>query len=205
MDDARPALDVSRGTLERLEVLVDELLRWNTRINLIGRDTAGLVWSRHVEDSIQTFRCWSGQGSRWVDLGSGGGFPGLVVAALAAEEAPGLSVTLIEADARKAAFLAQAGRAMGVPVEVRAARVEAAAGAVGEVVSARALAPLPKLLALAFPHLTAGAQAIFPKGRTFRSEIEEARRTWAFACEAVPSRTDPEAAILSITALEPRA
>ena len=192
------ALDVSRETYDRLACLVDLLTKWTPRINLVSRGTLDQVWARHIRDSVQVFRAAPQIARTWADLGSGGGFPGLVVAILAAEAQPDLHVTLIESDQRKCAFLRTVLRDTGVAGTVLAQRIEAAAPQRADVLSARALAGLPTLLAFAERHLADGGTALFPKGATWQKEVTEARRQWQFDLEPVTSDTDPNAAILIV-------
>lgn len=147
-------------------------------------------------------------GKSWLDLGSGGGFPGLVVAIMLAERDPEARVTLVESDSRKAAFLAEVARKTGVAVEIRAERSEKAAtqanSRIRDVVSARALAPLPKLLGLALPFFSPRTVALFPKGREAGIEIEEAKKRFDFACETAPSLTEADARIVIVRNLAAR-
>lgn len=182
----------------RLDAVVAELERWTSAINLVSRASLAEVWSRHIADSAQLLPLAPAGARRWVDLGSGGGFPGLVIAILAASERPGLGVTLVESDRRKAAFLLTAARAAGVGVEVKAARAEDLPPLAADVVSARAVAPLPELLALVERHLAPGGVALLPKGSGHAAEVAAARRAWAFDLRTHPSATDPDAAILEI-------
>jgi 16S rRNA (guanine527-N7)-methyltransferase len=159
------------------------------------------VWSRHIADSLQLLAL-APQARTWLDLGSGAGFPGLVVAIAGAER--GLSVHLVESNARKCAFLRHVARLAGVKAEIHAARLETVVPHfVGraEIVSARALAPLPELLRWTEPLLTTGTVGLFPKGREVASELTEAGKSWKFETEILPSRTDPEAGILRVTHL----
>ncbi len=192
------ALDVSRETAARLDAFCAALGRWAPRINLIARGTLPDLWQRHILDSAQLLPLAPPQARSWADLGSGAGFPGLIVAILAAEVAPRLEVTLVESDARKAAFLGEAARAAGVAVRVIAARAEAATPLGAEVVSARALAPLPQLLPLVHRHLAPGGTALLPKGATHRRELDDALERWRFSVQKHPSRTDPAAVVLAI-------
>jgi len=196
--------DVSRETCARLEAYIALLIRWNARINLVSPTTIDAVWTRHIADSAQLFNLAPASARRWLDLGSGAGFPGLVVAALAAEKAPGLSITLIESDTRKAAFLAAAAREMGVAAIVEARRIEALPACAYDVVSARALAPLDRLCALAHRFSGPGTVFLFPKGARLDSELTAATASWHIHAERIASRTDPEAAVLKILELEPR-
>jgi 16S rRNA (guanine527-N7)-methyltransferase len=192
-------LEADAETTDRLDALVETLERWAPRINLVARSTLDAVWTRHVEDSAQILRYAPVGARRWIDLGAGAGFPGLVVAALAASRVQDLAVTLVESDARKAAFLSAAARAMGVEVDIRISRIEALSPEPFDVVSARALASLPKLLDYASPLLAQGGVAMFPKGEGWRSELTEARRHWHMEVDVRPSVTHRDAVILVLS------
>ncbi len=194
--------DVSRETFDRLEIYVAALLKWNKRINLISRKTEGQVWSRHIVDSAQIWPVAAHTEGIWADLGAGGGLPGLVIAAIAASEAPELTVTMVESDQRKSEFLRAAARSMNVRVDVLIERAEALEPLRAKVISARALAPLPALLSYAVQHLDEGV-AVFLKGANSREELQAALETFTFTCEEVQSRTDPEAVILRIGKIRP--
>jgi len=190
-------LDVSRETMERLEVFVAFLAKWNERINLVSRNSISDVWARHIIDSVQVFRLAAGT-RHWVDLGSGGGFPGLVVGILAIEESPDTRITLIESDHRKAAFLRGAARESGVTCQVLSQRIELAEPQQANVVSARALADLTALLGYSERHLVVGGVSLFPKGVTWQKELDAARTQWRFEVDVIESQTLPGAAILKI-------
>lgn len=194
-------MDVSRETESRLVRFADTLRKWAPRINLVARSTLDDLWTRHIADSAQLFALRPPGARHWVDLGSGGGFPGLVIAILAAEAAPELRVTLVESDSRKAAFLATAARAAGVSPTIHAARAERLPPLAADILSARALASLPALLALAERHLAAHGIALFPKGAGHAGELAEALASWRFAVQKIPSQTDPAGVILAITEL----
>ena len=194
-------LDVSRETSARLDALVAVLEKWSRTLNLVGKGTLAEVWTRHVEDSAQLWPLAPASARSWIDLGSGAGFPGLVIAALAADERPDLHVTLVESDTRKAAFLGAAAREMGVSVTIRDVRIEALEAPPADVVSARALASLDRLLDYAAPLLAPGGVCLFPKGAGHASELTEARRRWQCRVVAHPSRTDPAAVVLEIQEL----
>lgn len=189
---------VSRGTFDRLSRFVALLEKWNPKINLVSQSSLAEVWRRHVLDSLQVFDLGETRVGHWVDLGTGGGFPGLVVALVAAEEAPDLQVTLVEADQRKAAFLNSALREAGAKATVRAERIEALPPLAANVLSARALAPLDRLLHHAALHLAPGGRALFPKGQAHQAELAEALATWRFRVQKHPSKTDSQAVILDI-------
>lgn len=195
---------VPRETLRRLERYVALLAHWNRRLNLVAASTLEDPWGRHLADSAQLFELRPVGARSWVDLGAGGGLPGLPVAALAADMAPHLAVTLIEADRRKATFLRTAAREMGLEVAVVAGRIEDMPARRFDVVSARALAPLDRLCRLARRFGGPGTVYLFPKGRRVDSELTAAAAHWHIHAERIDSRTDPEATVLSISELEPR-
>lgn len=191
---------VSRETFERLELIAGLLEKWQRTINLVAPATVPEMWSRHIGDSLQLIHHVSEKPLRWADLGSGGGFPGLVVAAALADR-PGSDVHLVESDTRKASFLREAARLAGLPVTVHAARIEQVAPQIApgtHVVSARALAPLPKLLDLAAPFLAAGAIGLFPKGRDAERELTDALGSWTLDFELHPSVSDAHGRILLV-------
>jgi 16S rRNA (guanine527-N7)-methyltransferase len=190
--------DVSRETLDRLTAYHGLLDKWGARINLVSRGTLSEAWVRHFHDSAQLLDPMPSDARIWVDLGSGAGFPGLVIAILAAERFPDLAVRLIESDQRKAAFLRAVLRETGVTADVVAERIESAISCGADVLSARALAPLPVLLDMALRHLAPSGVALFPKGVRYRQELAEALETFTFDCEEYASETDAEAVILKI-------
>lgn len=195
---------VSRETLERLAGYERLLAQWNARINLVSRSTLGEVWARHFADSAQLVDLAPAQPGVWVDLGSGAGFPGLVVAAILVERAPGCRVTLIESDARKCAFLSAAAAAMGLVVGVENCRIEDAPPRQADVISARALAPLTRLLELAERFRRPGTRLLFPKGRMVQSELTEADRHWHSDIRLHVSRSDPSGRIVEVLDYHPR-
>jgi len=197
-----PLSGVSRETLERLEIYAALVAKWNPKINLVSRKSLEDLWSRHFVDSAQVFGlAGPNPHGLWADLGSGGGFPGAVIAILAAGAGAGLRVTLIESDQRKAAFLRTVSRETAVPFEVRAERIETLPPLGADILSARALAPLTDLLGFAERHLGSGGFALFPKGETHAQELHEAQNRWRFTCETATSCTDPRAVILKIGAV----
>lgn len=195
------ALDVSRETFEQLTHFVALVEKWTPRINLVSRKSLSEIWTRHIQDSIQVVRNAPAVGN-WVDLGSGGGFPGMIAAILALHEAPDRKVTLVESDLRKTVFLRTAAREIGVSCDIRNDRIENLAPMKAEILSARALADLTTLLAYADRHLAPGGLALFPKGVTWQKEVNEARRLWRFDLEATKSKTDSEAVILKIKGVQ---
>jgi 16S rRNA (guanine527-N7)-methyltransferase len=193
-----PGLDVSRETAERLAEYAALLRAWNPKINLVSKRTLADLETRHFADSAQLLALAPHDATTWADLGSGGGFPGLVVAILAAEARPALRVTLVESDQRKAVFLRTVAQRTGVPATVFAGRIESIPPLGTDVLSARALAPLSALLDHASRHLRDGGTALFPKGANWRAEVDEALERWRFRCENLPSVTSPDGAILRI-------
>jgi len=194
--------DVSRETLERLETYETLLRKWNPAINLVSPQTLSQIWSRHFRDSAQIFDLASPSAKHWADLGSGGGFPGLVVAVLAKEFRPDMHVSLVESDQRKSAFLATVARTLDLPVQIHAKRIENIDPLRADVLSARALAPLAQLLGFADHHLATDGEMLFPKGARWRDEVAEAQKTWSFSHEAIQSQTDSEAVVLKIKGLK---
>jgi 16S rRNA (guanine527-N7)-methyltransferase len=184
---------VSRETLARLEAYVALLAQWSLRINLIGRETLADPWRRHILDSAQLLPLLPGSAASLLDLGSGAGLPGLVLAILGA---PG--VQLAEADVRKCAFLREAARATGTEVRIHNARIEAIRPFAADVVTARALAPLDRLLDLAAPFLGPQSLCLFLKGARAEDELTLARRRWTMSVSAFPSRSDRRGSVLHL-------
>lgn len=173
----------------RLTLYADLLTRWQKTINLVSPTTLPHLWTRHVADSLQV-QAAAPEARRWVDLGSGGGFPGLVTAIVLADE-PGARVHLVESDKRKAAFLRTAARETGAPATIHAERIEAFVPAHAEpvdAVSARALAPLPRLVAFAQLFLESGALGVFPQGESSAAELTDPGLDNRFSVDSVPSR-----------------
>ncbi len=189
---------VSRETFEALEALEALVRRWNSAINLVSKTTLVDLWQRHIVDSAQLFAHCPPSVRHWVDIGSGGGFPGLVIAILAKESVRELHVTLVESDLRKATFLRQAVQALGLDVTVRSDRIESVPSLDADVISARAFAPLSKLLSAAALHLRHDGVALFPKGARHVEEMMEARKSWSFEAKVQPSLSESGAAILVI-------
>ena len=178
--------------------MVDILGRWQKTINLIGKGTLEDVWTRHILDSAQLLPLIPAEAKTLTDLGSGAGFPGLVLAALL----PTLDVTLVEADARKAAFLGEAGRKMNLPKQPKllVGRMETVKPVQADVVTARALAPLAKLLIWAEPYRSDQGICLFHKGSGWQAELEEAKTSWEISSQSYSSVTDRDAVILRIDA-----
>ncbi|MES0825540.1 16S rRNA (guanine(527)-N(7))-methyltransferase RsmG [Ruegeria sp. SCP11] len=190
-------LGVSRETLGRLETYVSLVQRWNPKINLVSRRSLEDIWSRHILDSVQVYRCVDGF-QNWVDLGSGGGFPGMVCAIMAVEEAPDAQFTFVESDQRKSAFLRNVARECGARCTVISRRIEEVDPLNADILSARALAELRILLSFCDRHLSEQGTALLPKGANWKKELEGAREEWNFDCEPITSLTEPQAVILRI-------
>ena len=197
-------LDVSRETIDRLHAFADLTLKWTPRINLIAKGTVNEIWDRHIVDSAQLFLLAPDDFHHWVDLGSGGGFPGIVMAVIAAEKVPDARFTLIESDQRKATFLRTAIRELDLSATVLAERIESADPQAADIASARALASLDALMPLIRRHISDDGICLLHKGRQAAQEIADASQSWVFDLEERPSLTDPEARILAIKRILPR-
>jgi 16S rRNA (guanine527-N7)-methyltransferase len=204
-DHALSLTPVSRETAARLDRFVALLIAWEKHTNLIARSTIPVIWTRHIADSLQLLAL-APRAKVWADLGSGAGFPGIVIACALAET-KGARVHLVESIGKKAAFLREAIQVTGAPAIVHALRIEDFVDKAPEsieVVTARALAPLPKLLPLAYPLLTKGAVGLFLKGQDVGSELTAAAKYWKIQSDLVRSRTDQRAQILIVKTLEPQ-
>jgi 16S rRNA (guanine527-N7)-methyltransferase len=219
--DFAATFDVAPETVARLETYAALLRHWQKAVNLVAMSTLDAVWQRHFADSAQLLPL-APEARRWVDLGSGAGFPGLVIAILLAEGAPAKPaetppeapaagaaprVTLVESDGRKGAFLRAVAREVGVAVDILSTRIESVATqsrvAAPDVVTARALAPLDKLLSLAAPLWSPRTVGLFLKGREPAAEVEAALKAWTFQCELIPSSTEAGAHIVRVSTLKP--
>lgn len=189
--------DVSRETSERLDAVILTLDDWRMRSNLIGPREWPQIWHRHVADSYQILP-FIPETARCVDLGSGAGFPGLIVSAARPEG----HVTLMESVGKKCAFLRAAIDAAGLKASVYQGRIEAAPDSQADIVTARAFAPLPKLLDYAAPWMENGATGVFLKGERWKEELTDAQQRWNFAYEAIPSRTGGSGVILIVRELK---
>ncbi|WP_108663858.1 16S rRNA (guanine(527)-N(7))-methyltransferase RsmG [Acuticoccus kandeliae] len=198
-EEAREAVraSVDPATFEAIETFVASCQAWGRVTNLVSVADRDRLWHRHVMDSLQLLPLAEGAGPDWIDLGSGGGFPGMVVA-LARK---GTRMTLVESNRKKSAFLLQAAAASGASIRVEPRRIEALPTKVHDVVSARALAALDALLGYALPFFGERTIGLFPKGRDAAREIEEARRRFHFEVRETPSRTEADAAILTVSQL----
>ena len=185
---------VSRETADRLDRFLALVLAWNPTINLVGKQDAAQLRHRHLDDSLALLPHLPPDFERAIDLGSGGGFPGLVLAI-----ATGRPFDLVESDQRKAAFLREAARITEAPATVHAERIERVRLAPAPLVTARALAPLPALLGWATPLLAPGGVCVFPKGRTVDEELTAARLQWHMRVEQWSNPLAPDAYILRLS------
>ena len=216
-EDFASAFDVSRETVDRLSLYADLLRQWQKSINLVAPSTLDDLWHRHFADSAQVMALANDHPGPWLDIGSGGGFPALVVAILSLDPAfaappgaPPRRLTLVESIAKKCAFLSDVARRTGVAqvVDILSVRVETlptrANLAPPAVISARALAALDKLLALSAPLFGPSTIGLFLKGQGAETEIAEARKAWEFEVDLVPSRTEPAGRIVVLRRLAPK-
>ncbi len=186
-------------TVRRLKIYESLLRKWQRAVNLVGPSTLGELWVRHFADSLQVSEAVPGA-RRWLDLGSGAGFPGLVTAIKLAGE-PGAVVHLVESNRRKCAFLREAAREMGAPAIIHCGRIEYILPALDgpfDAVSARALAPLPTLIAYAEKYLDQGAAGVFLKGKGFAAELTHALTEGKYLITVIPSKTDPAARLILV-------
>ncbi len=190
----RPSANVSRETRTRLEAYASLLATWNRTINLVSKHDLNTLWDRHIEDALQIEALLPPNLSLAIDLGSGGGIPGLVLAI-----ATDIHFHLVESDHRKCAFLREAARLCAAPVTIHSARIETITLPQVQCVTARALAPLTTLIGLAHPFLAPTGTLIAPKGRNVEAELTAAQEQWHMRVTRTPSLTDPTATILHIT------
>ncbi len=181
---------MSGSKLRQFEALV---LKWSLRINLVSKHDLQNLWERHIRDSLALIPYIPAGTASAIDLGSGAGFPGLVLAI-----ETGIPFTLIESDGRKAAFLLDAARELQAPAKILNARIEAAKCDPAPLITARALAPLDKLLALAVPHLTPDGVCLFPKGRSYEEELKAAETGWRMSVERCKNPFNADACILKL-------
>ncbi len=192
-DDVAARCAIAAPALARLGRYVDLLVTWQRRINLVGKASLDDVWRRHVLDSAQLMDHLPIPAGRLVDLGSGAGFPGLVLAILGAGD-----VHLIESDARKCAFLSEVNRATGAGATIHAARLENLESLAADIVVSRALAPLDTLIGHALRHLVPGGRCLFHKGRNVDQELTESAKNWKMRVSRIRSISDPSGTILDL-------
>lgn len=192
------ALGTSAGGIAQLQAFAALVEKWTQRINLIAKSTLPDLWARHIEDSARLALLVPDAPAIWADFGAGGGFPGIVVAAILADRGAETRMILVESDQRKATFLREAGRQLGLRLDVRAERAESLPPLGAGIVSARALAPLDQLCALAHRHLAPAGRALFPKGESHAAECSAAAKIWRFDLETHDDPGHKGAAILEL-------
>ena len=205
-EDFQACFEVSDETLQRLMIYEQALRQWQKKINLVAPSTLDDVWHRHFADSAQLLRLAPTGARRWVDVGSGAGFPGMVLAILRADrnaDGDGEPHVLIESDSRKAAFLGEISRKTSIPVDIAIARIELSSTqgryTSVDVLTARALAPLDRLIGLTVPFFGPSTVALFLKGQDVQQEIEAARRKWRFTYELANSLTEQNSRIVIVS------
>jgi len=204
-DRALVLTPVSAQAIDRLDRYAGMLLEWQQRMNLVAASTIPTLWTRHISDSLQLLDL-APKARIWLDLGSGAGFPGLVLACVLTD-VPGARVHLVESTGKKAQFLNEVANAIALPASVHHVRIEDFAKNCAlrpDVITARALAPLNQVLDLAYPFAKTGAQGLFLKGQDVASELTEASKYWKFEPVLVPSKTSPTSRIVSVRHWEPR-
>lgn len=194
-------VDVSRETIDKLEALSDLILKWTKSINLIASGSSTDIWNRHIVDSAQIYHLSRKTWANWVDLGSGGGLPALVVAIMDDHKQP---MSLVESDQRKCLFLNTARRELDLNIKVINQRIENATLGRADILSARALASLPDLLQYANKLLEDNGIALFSKGERYQEELDRARQDWHFECTAHQSQTNPASRVLEISRIRRR-
>lgn len=200
-EDVAAAFNVSHETLERLQTFVALLTKWQVSFNLIGPGTMDDIWGRHIADSLQLVAMAPGETKIWIDLGSGGGLPGVPIAIMLAGR-PGFVMHLVESSTKKCAFLTTVRRKTGAPITIHNRRIEALGQMAdrprAEVLSARALAPLPALMDLAAPFVWKNTVCLFPKGQDVERELTEVARFRRLNTIRYPSRVDASGSVLRI-------
>lgn len=197
--EVQAALGYGEDTHLRLAAYVDLLRKWQRAINLVGPGTMDELWRRHILDCGQLFALLPDPRAEIADLGAGAGLPGAVLAIMGAGR-----VTLIESDRRKAAFLAEVNRTLSLGMTVETRRVEEIQHLSFDLITARALAPLARLLAYAQPLLKTGGQCLFLKGAAGERELTEAEETWKMTVERFPSLSDPSGVVFQLKDIHPR-
>ena len=195
-------LDVSRETLDALKYFEDLVVLWNPAINLISNSSVSDLWSRHIIDSAQLFLFTLPDEGLWLDVGSGGGFPGIVVSIVAKELAPSLRVVLVESDNRKCVFLRTVIRELGLSVKVINDRIENVKLDDVVYLSARALRNLNSLLFIVENNVSRETVCVFPKGRSYKKELVESQKNWKFDFNLIDSNTSEDSKVIVLKGLE---
>ncbi len=197
-DDLNRHVPVSRETFDRLSLYHDLLLKWQAKINLISSDTIANAWHRHFLDALQIFPLIDIE-KKIVDLGSGGGFPGMVLAIAGAKH-----MHLVESDTKKILFLREVARITNTAVSLHHGRIEETLTTHADIITSRACSPLESLLSLASGYVSHETICLFHKGKNFAKELEDAKLHWHFSCDVIPSVTDSQSAILRLTSIQKR-
>ena len=193
--------DVSRETMGRLQIYADLLEKWNPKINLVSKSTLAEKWQRHFLDSAQLWPHIPMEAQTLVDIGSGAGFAGLVLAIIATEKNPNLKTTLIESDARKCAFMRNVAREVGVSADIQTKRIETADNINADILTARALASVQQLLGHSENILSPSGSCLFLKGEACAIEVSQARESWDFTAIETNSLTHPTGKLLKLTGI----
>ncbi len=196
--------DVSRETFDKLKQFSALLVKWNAKINLVSPATIPHLWDRHIVDSAQLSPMIPVETKSLVDIGTGGGFPGLILAVIGQETHPDMKVTLVESDARKCAFLQTAAAQLKLGVHVITDRIEQVDPLTADILTSRALAPGPLLMSFAYRHLTEGGKALLLKGANAQTEVDESLASWSFDLQKRSSKTNADAVVLEVSNLRPR-
>ena len=192
----------SEKTLQNLKKYEILLQKWQKHINLVSTQTLSEAWKRHFEDSAQLWEHIPEGAETLLDLGSGAGFPGLVLAIMAAEERPSLTVHLVESDARKCVFMAEVARACGVSVQIHEERIEQLSPFKADVITARALKDVTALLSYCRPFVMQETTALFLKGKKAKEEWKTAQNDVSAQAVFIPSKTDNGGFILKLTQIK---
>ena len=191
-------LDVSRETMESLSKYVNLLRKWNKKINLVSKKSMEDVWMRHILDSAQLFKFVNEDTKSWLDLGSGAGLPGLIIAILAKEKYPSLSITLVESDKRKCVFLCEVVRVLNLNVRTISERIECCSPQNADLVSARALTQLEKLFSYFIFHSSKKSKGLFLKGKNAKIEIDLISNIDLFQVKLTPSEVDKDGYLVEV-------
>ena len=191
-------INVSRETMAKLNAYVALVEKWSAKINLVSKASLVEIWIRHMLDSAQIYQVARLNTGHWLDIGAGGGFPGAVIAIMASTAAPEILFTFVDSDARKTVFLQTVVRELSLNARVIPARIEDLQPLAVDILSARAVAPLKRLLGYAQTHLSPAGKALFMKGASYRKELDEALEFWTFQSDEYPSITHDAAVILSL-------
>ena len=201
-NDVLDGLNVSRETIDRLRTYEKLVIKWSKTINLVSLGDLNKIWDRHILDCMQIYPHLPDRPASYLDFGSGGGFPAVVLSALLFENDPNIKIYLAESDGRKAAFLRTVFREIQIPGIVFTERVQQVDLPPADVISARAVAALSDLFSMAETLINKETVCFFPKGKTWKKEVEEAEKKWHFCCETVKSQTQSEAVILKLGSIE---